>query len=95
MLGCHETQMSTFFFQVDGQWGDWTEWTTCSTSCDGGSRRRTRMCNDPLPACDGLPCNGTNTETEDCNVDLSCKLRQMLLYVVIYYMYYQPVIMDV
>ncbi|VDI22399.1 Hypothetical predicted protein [Mytilus galloprovincialis] len=57
---------------VDGNWSGWSAWSSCSSSCDGGNRQRTRLCNDPLPLCDGLACNGTNVEMEDCNADISC-----------------------
>ena len=52
---------------VDGGWSDWTQWTECSASCDGGTRERTRECNNPPPAYDGQDCDGDNIETEDCN----------------------------
>ncbi|XP_052090843.1 uncharacterized protein LOC127727766 [Mytilus californianus] len=57
---------------VNGSWSEWAEWSSCSSSCDGGVRSRTRLCNDPLPLCDGIECEGRNEEVEDCNAELPC-----------------------
>ncbi|VDI42578.1 Hypothetical predicted protein [Mytilus galloprovincialis] len=57
---------------VNGSWSDWAEWSSCSSSCDGGVRSRVRLCNDPLPLCDGNECEGRNEEVEDCNAELPC-----------------------
>lgn len=61
------------FHSVNGSWSDWAEWSSCSSSCDGGVRSRVRLCNDPLPLCDGNECEGRNEEVEDCNAELPCK----------------------
>ena len=58
---------------VDGDWTSWSDWSECSISCNGGTRIRTRTCSDPLPSCGGEECPGDNTESEDCNVNVSCK----------------------
>ena len=47
---------------VDGGWGLWEEWSDCS-SCE---QTRTRQCNNPAPANDGLTCSGKNTEEQSC-----------------------------
>ena len=55
---------------VDGGWGAWADWATCSVTCGGGQRNRTRICDNPLPAHGGSECtdNGSsNFETEGCN----------------------------
>ena len=52
---------------VDGQWGQWSQWTQCSQNCGGGTRIRSRLCDDPAPRNGGLPCVGPPFEVEDCN----------------------------
>lgn len=57
---------------VDGGWGEWGAWTPCSTSCGGGERRRSRVCNAPEPEHNGLDCSdipddGDDEQVESCN----------------------------
>ena len=46
---------------------DWDEWSNCSKECDVGTRNRTRGFIPALYGGEG--CNGTDSETEDCNTD--------------------------
>ena len=58
---------------MDGNWSPWTEWGQCTETCgDEGMKIRHRSCNDPSPSCNGLPCDGPNSETEPCNIDVEC-----------------------
>ncbi|KAK6764046.1 hypothetical protein RB195_024395 [Necator americanus] len=43
-------------------WLQWSEWNDCSQSCDGGHRKRERLC--PLLG----KCEGTAYEIEECNI---------------------------
>ncbi|XP_062620618.1 coadhesin-like, partial [Saccostrea cucullata] len=52
---------------VDGHWSGWTAWGDCSVSCGGGSQQKNRYCSNPSPQNGGLPCLGTNTDTQTCN----------------------------
>lgn len=54
---------------VDGQYGLWTEWSQCSTTCDQGTRYRTRRCDSPLPANGGAECVGAHLESQTCNLE--------------------------
>lgn len=56
-----------FLTTVDGQWGPWRGWSDCSQTCGGGTRNRTRLCNNPRPEFGGLDCAGDETEIEECS----------------------------
>ncbi|XP_075038771.1 hemicentin-1 [Mixophyes fleayi] len=55
---------------VDGKWSTWGGWTTCSLSCGGGLRQRSRECSNPAPQYGGHKCEGKEFENELCNDDL-------------------------
>lgn len=52
---------------VDGAWGPWSPWAICSTTCGGGTRTRTRVCNSPRPQYGGKKCPGESKDTDSCN----------------------------
>ena len=60
---------------IDCEWGQFGEWSTCSKSCGGGEKSRTRS--KTLEASNGgTQCNGESTETESCNAHncpIDCK----------------------
>ena len=62
----HETPM-TIRCNHDGSWGAWSTWSECSATCGGGSRTKTRECNDPPPEFDGANCQGLSYEKSECN----------------------------
>ncbi|CAB4065357.1 unnamed protein product [Lepeophtheirus salmonis] len=41
-------------------WSEWTPWSSCSSTCGGGSKKRTRVCS-------GMQCEGNQLETSLCN----------------------------
>ncbi|XP_078490117.1 uncharacterized protein LOC100185217 isoform X1 [Ciona intestinalis] len=49
---------------VGASWGDFGAWSDCTANCNGGTRTRTRSCNQP-----GLigGCPGGESESEPCN----------------------------
>ncbi|KAL5270907.1 hypothetical protein ACHWQZ_G001540 [Mnemiopsis leidyi] len=52
---------------VDGEWGTWSAWSECSKECGGGTKTRSRECNNPTPAHGGNDCQGDSTKTQSCN----------------------------
>ncbi|CAH6789734.1 Adamts14 [Phodopus roborovskii] len=51
----------------DGGWSSWTKFGSCSRSCGGGVRSRSRSCDNPPPAYGGRPCTGPMFEYQICN----------------------------
>ena len=56
-----------FVRTVNGNWGAWTQWSTCSLSCGGGSRKRSRRCDNPPPSSGGTHCPGDDHQIDYCN----------------------------
>ncbi|XP_047414234.1 thrombospondin-2 [Sciurus carolinensis] len=52
---------------VDGRWSPWSPWSTCTVSCAGGIRERSRVCNSPEPQYGGKDCVGDVKEHQMCN----------------------------
>ncbi|XP_069932953.1 SCO-spondin [Oryctolagus cuniculus] len=49
-----------------GGWGPWGPWSSCSRSCGGGLRSRTRACDQPAPQGLGDYCEGPQAQGEAC-----------------------------
>ncbi|XP_057304151.1 uncharacterized protein LOC130641387 isoform X2 [Hydractinia symbiolongicarpus] len=62
---------SPLLCKIDGGYTPWSSWSTCTKSCDGGTKRRTRNCTNPEPQYGGLDCVsqqlGSPEETKECN----------------------------
>ena len=54
---------------VDGGWIAFGAWSECSAKCGGGTQTRTRTCTNPAPANGGAECEGSATETRNCNLN--------------------------
>ncbi|KAL1775484.1 hemicentin-1 isoform X4 [Sigmodon hispidus] len=52
--------------QVHGGFSLWSAWRSCSVTCGKGIQKRSRLCNNPLPANGGRPCSGSDSETRHC-----------------------------
>uniref|UniRef100_A0A8C2MET6 Hemicentin-1 n=1 Tax=Cricetulus griseus TaxID=10029 RepID=A0A8C2MET6_CRIGR len=52
--------------QVHGGFSLWSAWRSCSVTCGKGIQKRSRLCNNPLPANGGRPCQGSDSETRHC-----------------------------
>ncbi|KAL4223254.1 scavenger receptor [Mactra antiquata] len=53
---------------VNGHWASWHSWSTCSVSCGGGVKKRTRTCTNPSPTSNGLACIGNSEDMNVCNI---------------------------
>ncbi|XP_012591877.2 hemicentin-1 [Microcebus murinus] len=52
--------------QVHGGFSHWSAWRSCSVTCGKGIQKRSRLCNNPLPANGGKPCQGSDSEMRNC-----------------------------
>ncbi|CAJ1396777.1 unnamed protein product, partial [Effrenium voratum] len=65
--GVQTGECSTQRCSHDCAWGDWSSWSSCSASCAGGTKNRTREVR--LPAVeDGKQCDGDKMEEMSCNL---------------------------
>uniref|UniRef100_A0AAY3ZTB5 ADAM metallopeptidase with thrombospondin type 1 motif, 14 n=1 Tax=Denticeps clupeoides TaxID=299321 RepID=A0AAY3ZTB5_9TELE len=53
----------------DGSWGSWSRYGSCSRTCGGGIRSRSRQCNNPAPAYGGRDCPGSAFDYQMCNTE--------------------------
>ena len=53
---------------VDCEWGNFGDWSSCSQTCGGGEKSRTRS-RKTQPENGGNPCIGEETEKQTCNPD--------------------------
>ncbi|XP_060795110.1 A disintegrin and metalloproteinase with thrombospondin motifs 14 [Neoarius graeffei] len=53
----------------DGGWSSWGRFSSCSRSCGGGVRFRSRQCNNPPPAYGGRECPGSEFDYQICNTE--------------------------
>ncbi|XP_078333125.1 SCO-spondin-like isoform X2 [Crassostrea virginica] len=64
-------QCSETICPVDGVWSDWSAWSSCSSTCGGGTKSKSRDCDNPAPAHGGNYCIGDSTENITC-ANTSC-----------------------
>nr|XP_022289245.1 sushi, von Willebrand factor type A, EGF and pentraxin domain-containing protein 1-like isoform X2 [Crassostrea virginica] len=57
---------------VNGGWSSWSQFSECSTSCNGGTKSRSRMCNSPVPDPEGIPCDMSNAKEHVACNDEKC-----------------------
>ncbi|XP_048844172.1 A disintegrin and metalloproteinase with thrombospondin motifs 14 isoform X1 [Brienomyrus brachyistius] len=53
----------------DGNWGSWSKFGSCSRTCGGGVRSRSRQCDNPPPAYGGRDCPGSAFDYQMCSVE--------------------------
>ena len=68
---------------IDGQWSEWDPWSSCSATCDGGTQRRVRRCDDPAPQNGGPECVGVSSENRPCDEWMCPGMSQSVTIVVV------------
>ncbi|XP_009944697.1 PREDICTED: A disintegrin and metalloproteinase with thrombospondin motifs 14, partial [Leptosomus discolor] len=56
-------------YSQDGSWSSWSKFGSCSRTCGGGVRSRSRSCDNPPPAYGGRLCPGATYEYQVCNAE--------------------------
>ncbi|XP_061491244.1 A disintegrin and metalloproteinase with thrombospondin motifs 14 isoform X2 [Rhineura floridana] len=56
-------------YSQDSSWSSWSKFGSCSRTCGGGVRSRSRNCNNPPPAYGGRHCPGATYEYQVCNTE--------------------------
>ena len=70
-----------YYCIVDGGWSSWSV-GSCSKSCGGGVKNKTRSCSNPIPSCGGNGCVGKTLENVDCNT-MPCIGLNICIYIII------------
>ncbi|XP_041948018.1 LOW QUALITY PROTEIN: A disintegrin and metalloproteinase with thrombospondin motifs 2 [Alosa sapidissima] len=65
----HCITLTPDILRQDGSWGQWSKFGSCSRTCGGGVRFRTRQCDNPIPANGGRTCYGNSYEFQLCSMD--------------------------
>ncbi|XP_045184213.2 thrombospondin-2-like [Mercenaria mercenaria] len=52
---------------ANGGWSGWGTWSSCSLTCGGGLKSRSRNCTNPRPSLAGRPCYGDPSHVTSCN----------------------------
>ncbi|XP_069105029.1 uncharacterized protein [Argopecten irradians] len=52
---------------INGGWSSWGSYGSCSVTCAGGLKYRTRSCTNPAPQHGGASCPSSDTSSTSCN----------------------------
>ncbi|CAH1270966.1 HMCN1 [Branchiostoma lanceolatum] len=63
------TATLTLALVLNGVWGPWSPWQPCDVTCGKGVQTRLRKCDNPAPSYGGLPCEGSDRQTQMCELD--------------------------
>ncbi|XP_062392780.1 A disintegrin and metalloproteinase with thrombospondin motifs 2 [Sardina pilchardus] len=69
----HCITLTPDILRQDGSWGQWSKFGSCSRTCGGGVRFRTRQCDNPIPANGGRTCYGNSYEFQLCSIEECAK----------------------
>ena len=71
IFGLNDTFVFAYILDIDGGYTEWSKWTECTSTCGGGTKRRSRTCTKPTPKNNGKTCVKQNLgppiQTESCN----------------------------
>lgn len=54
---------------ANGAWSSFGSYTSCTVTCGGGLKYRSRTCTNPSPSGGGSSCSGSSTQSASCNSD--------------------------
>ncbi|XP_078326862.1 coadhesin-like [Crassostrea virginica] len=61
------TSCNTHNCPIHGNWAAWGSWGSCTVTCGGGTKGRTRTCTNPAPQYLGNDCAGSASSSTTCN----------------------------
>ena len=59
---------------IDGNWGPWSDYSQCTALCGSGTKRKTRVCDNPLPMHGGKDCVGPSFHEMECKAGVPCAI---------------------
>ena len=62
---------------VNCKWGPYETWSSCSKTCGGGYKSRSRQVDTPASN-EGQPCKGDVTQIEACNTQICNKGKYLI-----------------
>ena len=54
---------------VNGGWSGFGAWSSCTVTCGGGTKSRSRSCTNPKASNGGNPCPGSSIDKPTCNTN--------------------------
>uniref|UniRef100_A0A8W8KZK8 SUEL-type lectin domain-containing protein n=1 Tax=Magallana gigas TaxID=29159 RepID=A0A8W8KZK8_MAGGI len=61
------TSCNTHNCPIHGNWAAWASWGSCTVTCGGGTKARSRTCTNPAPQYSGNNCAGSSSSSTTCN----------------------------